>query len=97
MFETWRWGQRNLDSINRKNKISKKGPKTDAERINYDLSIVLNHIEDYKKYKAKLEAEEAERRAREKERVKINYNKIPSITDIKSEGLDDISALLDDF
>lgn len=96
LFETWRWGQKKLDAINRKNRIAKKGPTTDAQRINYDLSIVLNHIEDYKKYLAKLEAEEADRIAREKERVKINYNNIHSAP-VQTEGLDDISDLLDEF
>ena len=96
LFETWRWGQKNLDNINRNNKKNKKGPKNDAERVNYDLAIVLKHIGDYKKYLAKLEAEEAERKAREKERVKINYNNISSAPK-RAEGLDDISALLDDF
>ena len=96
LFETWRWGQKNLDKIHRRNQAAKRGPKTDAERINYDLSIVLSHVGDYLKAKAKHEAEEAERRAREKDKVKIDYNNINSAS-IKTEGLDDISALLDEF
>ena len=96
LFNTWRWGQRNLDKIHRRNLVSKKGPKTDAERVNYDLSIIISHVPDYLKAKAKHEAEEAERREREKDKVKINYSNITS-TPIKTEGLDDISDLLDEF
>lgn len=96
LFAAWRWGQKNLDSINRKNKQNKKGPKTDAERIFYDLSIIIKHIPDYIKYKAKLDAEEAEREAKEKERVKIDYRRFNK-TPVKTEGLDDISDMLDDF
>lgn len=96
LFETWRWGQKKLDAINRKNRIAKKGPTTDAQRVNYDLAIVLKHVPDYEKYLAKLAVEEAERIAREKERVKINYNNIHSAP-VQTEGLDDISDLLDEF
>jgi hypothetical protein len=96
VFETWRWGQQNLDSINRKNKRNKKGPKNDTERLNYDLSIIIKHIPDYIKAKAKQDAEEAEREAKAKETIRIDYNKFNN-TAAKAEGLDDISDLLDEF
>ena len=96
IFETWRWGQHNLDAINRNNRKNRRGPTSDADRVNYDLAIVLKHIGDYKKYLSKFEAEEAARKAREKEKSKINYNNIHS-TPAHTEGLDDISDMLDDF
>lgn len=96
LVNAWKWAQKNLDSINRRNKRNRNGPKTDVERLNYDLAIVLHHIPDYLKVKAKHDAEEAERRAREEEKVKINYNNIISAP-TKTEGLDDISDLLDEF
>lgn len=96
LFNTWRWGQKNLDKISRRNRMANKGPKTDAERINYDLAIIISHVPDYLKVKSKHDAEEAERRAREKEKIKINYNNITSAL-TKTEGLDDISDLLDEF
>lgn len=96
LYNTWKWGQKNLDSINRKNRQNKTGPQTDADRINYDLAIILKHIPDYIKAKAKQDAEEAEREARAKETVKINYNNINN-TPIKTDGLDDISDILDEF
>ena len=96
LFSAWKWGQRNLDSINRRNKQNNTGPKTDAERINYDLAIIVKHIPDYLKAKAKRDAEEAERLARIKEEIKIDYTRIRSMK-IETDGLDDISDLLDDF
>lgn len=97
LFNAWRWGQHNLDSINRKNKMNKTGPRTDAERINYDLAIILKHIPDYIKAKAKQDAEEAERQAQAKEVVKINYNNIAIKSESNSNVLDDISDLLDEM
>ena len=73
-----------------------KGPKDDAQRVNYDLSVVISHVPDYLKAKAKREAEEAERQARMQERVKVNYKNL-SYTQIQVDGLDDISALLDEI
>jgi hypothetical protein len=55
----------------------------------------MGKYNEYKKIKAKLEAEEAERQLRQKESVKIDYSKIKS--ERKSNGLDDISDLLDDI
>jgi hypothetical protein len=96
LLNTWRWGQRNLDKINRRNKMHNKGPKDDAQRVNYDLSVIISHVPDYLKAKTKREAEEAERQARMQERVKVNYKNL-SYTQIQVDGLDDISALLDEI
>lgn len=95
IYGAWCWGQKKLDSISRRNKQNKKGPKTDAERLPYDLTILIQHIPDYLKAKAKIEAEEAERAAREKEVVKIDYSKIKAKKE--SSGLGDISDLLDEL
>jgi hypothetical protein len=89
------WGQRNLDNIHKRNKAKNKGPKANSERINYDLAIVLNHIEDYEKHIAKLEIEEAERKAQEKEVIKIDYSKVQAKKE--THGLDDIGDLLEDL
>lgn len=37
-----------------------KGPETDEERVRYDLSIVLQHIGDYERAKAKAKTTEQE-------------------------------------
>lgn len=96
IYGAWRWSQKNLDSINRKNKQNRKGPKTDIERLPYDLTIIIQHIPDYIKAKSKHEVEEAARKAREKERVRINYNDI-YVAPAQQEGLDDISDILDEI
>lgn len=96
LYGAWKWGQRKLDSINRNNKQNKKGPKTDLERLPYDLAIIVQHIPDYIKYKAKQDAEEAERKERAKNTARIDFNNV-YVAPKKLEGLDDISDLIDDL
>lgn len=93
---TWKWGQRKLDEISVRNKANNKGPKNDAERINYDLSIVVGHVADYIKYMKKIKSAEIERENKRKEEIKVDYNKIKTSSN-DSYGLDDISELLDDL
>lgn len=97
MCDAWKWGQRNLDKIDRKNKINHKGPTDDNQRLNYDLSILMQKIPLYLKDKAKREAEEIERLEKQKNEVKINYNNIVRTQAPTSGGIDDISSLLDDI
>ena len=96
LYKMWVWGQKRLDDINSKNKINHTGPKNDIDRLRYDLAILISHTEDYKKHIAKVHALEAERQQRQKEIVKVDYNKIKPTANKKS-GLDDISALLDEI
>lgn len=91
----WKWGQNRLNKISLNNKVNKKGPTNDTERLNYDLAILLSHIEDYRKYQNRMKAAEAERDIREKENIKVDYSKIKAINN--NSGLDDISDLLDDL
>jgi hypothetical protein len=94
LLDMWKYYQNELNNINKWNKS--KGNNIDGEgRANYDLAILMGKYNEYKKIKAKLEAEEAERQLRQKESVKIDYSKIKS--ERKSNGLDDISDLLDDI
>lgn len=95
LASAWAWSQRRLDEINRRNKMQHKGPKTDLERANYDLSIVVGHIGDYEKAKAKEKAAEAEKEL--KATTKIDYNSLTNRSEVKNEGLDDISEMIDDF
>ena len=73
-----------------------KGPTNDADRINYDLSILINHISDYEKYLARSRVEETNKQT-QKETTKINYNSVANRSETKYEGLDDISDMLDEF
>ena len=94
LFHAWEWGQKNLDKIDRNNKVKHKGPQNGSDRISYDFAIVLRHIEDYEKYVAKTKAEEAERELQAKETVKIDYNNIKAK---KDNNFGDISDLIDDL
>ena len=97
MCGAWKWGQRNLDNIARKNKAINRGPQDDIQRLNYDLAILLQKIPLYLKEKAKREAEEIERAEKQKNAVKINYSNIAKAQVQSGNGLDDISDLLDDI
>ena len=96
LYKMWIWGQKRLDGINVKNKINRTGPKNDSDRLRYDLAILVSHTEDYKKHIAKVQELEAERQQRQKENIKVDYNKIKS-TQRANGGLDDISDLLDEL
>ena len=94
LFEAWQWGQHKLNKINNNNKMSHKGPTNDEERILYDLAILVRKIPNYLAHKAKVDAVQA---AAKTEAVsRINYNDVQK-AEVKPEGLDDISAMLDEF
>ena len=91
----WREGQKTLNNIARNNKIAGKNI-TGQARINYDLAIVLRKFPQWKKRQEKLKAERIEAERAQKEAVRVNYNNMQR-TEVKQEGLDDISDLLDEF
>ena len=94
LLDMWKHYQKYLNDVNTWNKS--KGNNIDGEgRVNYDLAILMGKYSEYIKIKAKRDAEEAERQLRQKEVVKIDYNKIKS--EHKTNGLDDISSLIDDM
>ena len=96
LLGAWKWGQRKLDKINTNNKLNCRGPKTDTERINYDLSIIIAHIVDYEKFIARTKADEAAKQSN-KEITRINYNSLSNRHIEKNDGFDDISNLIDEF
>lgn len=95
LLEAWKWGQKKLNDIDKRNKMNHKGPSDDYQRLFYDLSIIVRHIPDYLSYKAKQDALSAEV-ASAAPITHINYDNMVR-TETKQEGLDDISALLDEF
>lgn len=97
IYETWAWGQHKLDETARYNKANNKGPKDDEARILYDFAIVVGKVPVYLKFREKQRVEDAERALKAKEAIKIDYNNISIKTNEKSDGLDDISDLLDDL
>lgn len=97
IYHTWVWGQRKLNTIALNNKKNHKGPVNDEQRLNYDLSIIVSKIPNYLAYKKKSDAEEAERKKAQEDKVKINYNNVAQSTGTQNHGLDDISSLLDEI
>lgn len=95
LHEAWQWGQHKLNKINVQNKMNHKGPTSDEERILYDLAILVHKIPNYLAHKSKMEAIQEETK-KETKITHINYDTMQR-TEIKHEGLDDISALLDEF
>ncbi len=93
IFQTWKWGQSNLDKIASNNKIKNKGPKSDDERLNYDLAIVLKHVPQYLAYEAKNKLVAAE----------IKNTSVFEDIDLyrvgqkKTEKKNDVSDIFDDF
>lgn len=97
VFRTWKHFQRYLDQVATNNRSKNKGPKTDIDRIPYDLAIVINKIPEYHKEIAKIKAADAEREAMAKEKTKINYNNIIRSSKVENDGIGDISDFLDDL
>lgn len=95
LLETWKWWQQKLNEINKYNKMHRRGPENDEQRIPYDLAIIVKKIPDYLDYKAKQEAAEIERQQNSKENIKIDYSKIKAPG--KKSGLGDISDLIDEL
>ena len=93
LLEAWKWGQKKLNDINNRNKMNHRGPMDDVSRISYDFAIIVKKIPDYLAYKAKQEVLREEANAKN---TYINYNNMQR-SDTKCDGLDDISALLDEF
>jgi hypothetical protein len=99
LYSMWRWGQKRLNQIALKNKENKRGPQTDNDRIRYDLSILLSHLEDFKRYQNKVKAERVEAQASaQKENKNIDYKVINKIKEINTKRQeDDISDILDEI
>ena len=93
LLGAWKWGQHKLDEIHRKNKMNNNGPKSNEERIFYDLAILLKKIPNYLAYKAKQDALMAEA---SESIVRINGSSVLRPDEIETIGLDDISDMLDD-
>ena len=94
LFGAWKWGQKKLDSIARNNKMKHAGPESDDARVMYDLAVLVQKIPAFLAYDAKMNAIKED--TKQKSASHINYNNVQR-TEIKNDGLDDISAILDEF
>lgn len=99
LYGCWKWGQDKLDKIAMKNKANNKGPKSDDERLLYDLAILLQHINDFIKFKHRemAEKEEQEKIIKSmKTQSKIDYTSLGKATNKDVENdIDDMDSLLD--
>ena len=96
LLETWEWYQQKLDETDRWNKANHRGPKDGKSRILYDFAIVVGQVSSYLTYKEKQRVAELERQCTSKETLNIDYSKIKAHTN-NTNGLDDISDILDEF
>lgn len=93
LLDMWKYYQKELNQTDVWNKSH--GKVLDGEsRVNYDLAILMNKYGNYIKAKAKEEAAQIDQQIH-KEEHKIDYNKIKAVN--KTNGLDDISDLLDEL
>lgn len=96
LLGAWKWGQKNLDKINRNNKMKGVGPTDDAQRIMYDLAIIVGKVHLYLEHKEKAKAAEIERQREMQENIKIDYSKITN-NQAQTNNLQDISSLVDEI
>lgn len=94
LFGAWKWGQRKLDEIARNNRMKHTGPQSDDARIAYDLAVLVQKIPNYLAYEAKMSAVKED--TKQSAASNINYNNVQR-AEVRHDGLDDISALLDEF
>lgn len=96
LLDAWKWGQHNLDKINKTNKMKGIGPKTEDERILYDLAVIIGKIPVFLEKREQQRAAEINRQRDLAEAVKIDYNKVVS-NKVQNNSLQDISSLVDDI
>lgn len=96
IFQTWKWGQHHLDNIAANNKTKNKGPTNDAQRLNYDLAIVISHVGDYKKYITSTKEEEARVTEHIEKQSKINYEELYRQSETNNHR-EDILDLMDEI
>lgn len=98
LMDTWKWGQERLNNIAASNRKKKTGPKTDAERLNYDLAIIFNHVNDYKKHVEKEKVAREEIIQATKKQPKIDYSSLSKNTQVKTEiDTSDMSVLINEI
>ena len=96
LLDAWEWGQHNLDKIAKNNKAKHIGPKTDSDRIMYDLAVIVGKMPVFFERREKQRAAEIERQRELKDTVKVDYSKVTS-NKTQDNNLQDISSLVDDI
>ena len=76
LHSMWVWGQKHLDKIAANNRLNRKGPINDNDRLRYDLAILLSHSNDYIKHITRTKEEAAELASKVENVKKFDYEKI---------------------
>ena len=93
LHAAWKWSMPNLKRIAANNKANNRGPQNEWQRINYDLAIVLSHINDFKKEQAKKEMNIQEARSN----ASFDELDMSKIGQKKTEKKEDVSDIFNDF
>lgn len=97
----WKWGQNKLDKIALNNQINKRGPDADEGRIMYDLSIVVQHVGDYRRHKKHIELQAAAAKIdleKDKAQTSVNYEVIcKNKENNRQHDEDNINDLIDEI
>lgn len=91
LYGCWKWGQKKLDQIAISNKMKHKGPASDADRIKYDLAILLNKLPLYLKHESNMAAIKSVSNFESKQ-PRIDYS---ALTSNNSAVIDDDNDILD--
>lgn len=86
LLDIWKWGQKNLNQIALNNRANRKGPQNDDDRLRYDLAILIGHVGDFKKYKAREESQRNEIINSIKKQPKIDYSSLNRRVQDKSKS-----------
>lgn len=94
LCECWKWGQRNLNKIAVNNKMAHKGPKSDVDRLRYDLAVLISKYPLFLKHKSKTSIAAAVTKI-EREQPKIDYRALEKSKNNNDEN--DILDLIDEM
>ena len=94
LYDCWVWGQRNLNKISINNKMNHRGPKNDADRLRYDLAILITKYPLFLKHKAKSAALESTSKT-ENKYTKIDYGALGKKNNADNDN--DILDLMDEI
>lgn len=72
LCECWKWGQRNLNKISVNNKMNRKGPDNDVDRLRYDLAILISKYPLFLNHRSKTSVAMVVTK-NEKQQPKIDY------------------------
>lgn len=89
VFEAWKWMQRELDDIDRGNRLNHRGPAGDEQRLLYDFAIVVRRVPEYLAYKNKNDSMSREL-TRQDDYYELDMSKFNKKQQAQKENISDI-------